>query len=256
MSMIVGIAGFSGSGKSLMANLFYEELKKRGLKTDFPHKYVVRSKRINDDPNTICVESESEIPVGCIKGRINNRRVFAYDQDEIQKMLDNNIWPIIQTANIDYQFDLKNKVSKRDPRYTKHSAMNAGILEKMKTYFAFAPFVPEEDFNLLSKERGHSLEDADKEVKKRLEEREWCMQQFLKHCSYFSSSKNSFTTRLGTTSGTMNIPIELLKKQVGDAIEELVDIDKLNKFILAQINAGQDDARDEKNKKRQLRCKK
>lgn len=239
MSLTIGIGGFSAAYKSGMANLFCDELQKAGLKAAWPCKYVTRPKRSNDDPNTLYAESEFAIPAGWIKGNVNGQ-VFAYDLAEIKNMLADDVWPILQTSSLDFLFELKNKLLQQNPMLEQLSGYEKGMfasdkLEQMRVFYCHAPFQQESELRKLTRQRGVGADEINEEVSKKLLERDFCRAQHMKYFLYVSRSSHACITRLGNVDGTLDAPIDALRRIVSEFVKSSNAIDKVNKFFTGDV---------------------
>lgn len=253
MSMVIGIGGVSGGKKSTTAKLFDEELTAMGYKTAWPKKYIVRPQRKTEDPNTICVSSESEIPKSVTKWSIDGK-IVGYDIEEIKQMLANDIWPIVLSSNLELLFDIKKNVELDGKKVmpepsNKVEEENKWIFEQvrnskfhfMRIFYCSSYFTSGDLLKKVIDERSDisdKLKDA--EFKKRSAEIEFYKQQIQKYSGYLVLPKNVIITKIFDEDVVrledirQDIKIHLLHdKTLGPKIFSPIDIDNMNKFFLS-----------------------
>ena len=246
MSLVIGIGGMTGSGKSTCAKIFANKLEKAGYKVGWPTKYITRKRRSNEDINTICVEKEDDIPSSFTKWDINGK-IVAYDIEEIKNMIDNDIFPIVLSSSLDLLFEIKEKVKSKNPLLLKDNLdedvksflLNRWDLENMRIIYTVSYYLDRDSLKKLTIDRGIINDnDVEKEVTKRYDERDYYMQQFLKYYSYVGRGNHVLITKLPNMENfNMEYINEMIEKMLNNSSNGNISIlehDKINRFFIEE----------------------
>jgi uridine kinase len=247
MSLVIGIGGMTGSGKSTCAKIFANKLEKAGYKVGWPTKYVTRKRRSNEDTNTICVDREDDIPASFTRWDINGKTV-AYDIQEIRNMIDDDIFPIVLSSSLDLLFDIKRSVKSKNPILLKDTIdeevkafllSNQTDLENMRIIYTVSYYLDKDNLKELTMSRGiANEEDLEREVEKRYNERDYYMGQFLKYYSYVSRGTHTLITKLPNMQNfNMTYLEEMVDRHLNGIYDNnisILDHNKINRFFLRE----------------------